>query len=164
MTESPFADGPLDEIDRGILNLLQEDARNMTLEDLAKQLPVTEGTVRNRITKMERSGVIKGYIPLIDYEAAGAPLRMLFTCTAPIDQRPDLVDEALSIDGVVNVREFTASQGNIRVVGIASDTDDISRLSRDLTDLGLTVDDETLMRQELIKPMNHIGEPSADDA
>ena len=163
MAESPFADGPLDEIDQGILHLLQGDARNMTLGKVAEQLPVSEGTVRNRIGKMEESGIVQGYIPLIDYEAAGAPLRMLFTCTAPIDRRSDLVEAALSIDGVINVREFTASHGNVRVVAIASVTDDISRISRDLTDIGLTVENETLMRQELTQPMNRAGAADADD-
>lgn len=163
MSNTPFDDELFDNLNQGILQLLQADARNTTLSEMSEWLPVSEGTIRNRIEEMEQSGIIQGYIPLIDYEAAGAPLRMLLTCTAPIDERPHLVEETLAIQGVINVREFTASQGNVRVVAIASDTDDINRLSRELNDRGLVVENETLMRQERIQPMNHFGTDVIDE-
>lgn len=163
MSKSPFDDDSFDETDLKILWFLQQDARNATFDGIAEQMSVSGGTVRNRIREMEEAGYIEGYVPLIDYEAAGAPLRMLFTCTAPIDARADLVEEALAVRGVISVREFTASRGNVRVVGLAEGTDDITRLSQELTDLGLTVDNETLMRQERIQPMNHFGEDRSGD-
>lgn len=53
----------LDEIDRATLRLLGEDARNTTPVDIARQLPVSDGAVRNRIERMEETGVIEGYLP-----------------------------------------------------------------------------------------------------
>lgn len=147
----------LDEIDRGILHLLQQDARNQTPVDMAEQLPVSDGTVRNRIEKLEEQGIIRGYVPTIDYEEAGFPLQIVFSCTAPVKERSELAVQALEIDGVVNVRELMAPQRNVRVVGIATDIHDINRIAEDLTDLDLTLEQENLMADEHTRPFNHFG-------
>ena len=47
--------------------------------------------------------MIEGYVPLINYEKAGFPLRIQFTCTAPLQRRSDLAERALEIANVVCV-------------------------------------------------------------
>lgn len=47
--------GGLDELDEQIINLLRTDARR-TNTDLAKQLGVSEGTIRNRIRRLINDG------------------------------------------------------------------------------------------------------------
>lgn len=157
MASSPFESGPLDEIDRVILQYLHCDARNHTYEEIAEELPVTAGTVRNRIEKMEENGVIEGYIPVINYEKAGAPLRMVIECTAPIDKRAGLAEDVLNIKGVITVREFVASHGNVRPEVIAADSDDITRICNDLTELGLEIERETILKHESRQPLDHFG-------
>jgi DNA-binding Lrp family transcriptional regulator len=49
---------PLDDVDRGILQLLQRDTRNATAVEMGAQIGVSDGTVRNRIAKLEREGII----------------------------------------------------------------------------------------------------------
>ncbi|PSP52404.1 hypothetical protein BRC67_04665 [Halobacteriales archaeon QH_3_68_24] len=68
----------LDNVDRGILYMLQEDARNTTSEDIADKTGVSASTIRNRLERLEDDGVIRGYHPEIDYEAANLPLRVMF--------------------------------------------------------------------------------------
>lgn len=147
----------LDQVDRGILHLLQEDARNTTPVDMAKRLPVSEGTVRNRIEQLEEDGVIEGYVPTLNYEEAGFQLKVVFDCTATIDRQTDLVDEALQIERVVNVQELFASRGNVRIVGVVTTLDEVLELARGLTDLGLSIETQTLMRREHVRPFNHFG-------
>ncbi|WP_293026987.1 Lrp/AsnC family transcriptional regulator [Natronococcus sp.] len=65
-----MASEELDEVDRAILYLLQEDARFNSAADIAGKVDVTANTVRNRIQRLEERGIIRGYIPLIDYEQA----------------------------------------------------------------------------------------------
>lgn len=48
----------MDEIDRGILAFLQEDGRKRFTE-IAKELEVTEGTVRNRVAKLQDANVMR---------------------------------------------------------------------------------------------------------
>ena len=60
----------IDEIDIKILRELQEDARK-SLKEIAEKVGVAEGTVYNRINKMKRIGLIKKFIPVIDYSLLG---------------------------------------------------------------------------------------------
>ncbi len=60
----------LDVLDRGILEELNVDARRSHRE-IAERLKVSPTTIGLRIDRMERDGVIRGYIPLLDDEALG---------------------------------------------------------------------------------------------
>lgn len=66
----------LDDIDSSILQLLQQDARNQTTVEMADVLPVSDQTIRNRISILEEQGVIDGYVPVIDYAEAGFAIRL----------------------------------------------------------------------------------------
>ncbi len=55
----------LDQIDIGILNLLQEDAK-MTTREIASQMGLTTTPIFERIKRLEREGYIRGYVALID--------------------------------------------------------------------------------------------------
>ena len=50
----------MDDIDRHLLALLRTNART-PVATLAKELNVARGTVQNRMSKLERAGVIAGY-------------------------------------------------------------------------------------------------------
>ena len=147
----------LDEIDRGILQLLQRDARNNTAVEIGERVGVSDGTVRNRIDHLETEGIIEGYVPTIDYDRAGYQLKIVFQCTARIVERADLAEAALSIDGVVNVREIMTGRRNVVVTAVAPESDDVTRVAYKLDDLGLDVEAEELMRSEHIRPFNHFG-------
>lgn len=60
----------LDETDRGILQELNVDARR-SHRLIAQRLKIAPTTVSTRVTRMERDGVILGYVPLLDDEALG---------------------------------------------------------------------------------------------
>lgn len=145
----------LDDIDRGILHLLQEDARNLSPVDMAKELPVSEGTVRNRIERLEDSGVIEGYVPHLNYEAAGYTLQVAFTCTVPVSQQAELAERTLEIERVVNVQEMVASRGNLRVTGVATTLDEVLQMAEELSELGLQLVSQKLVRSERVRPFNH---------
>ena len=60
----------LDELDRQILEELNIDARR-SHRAIAQRLKVSPTTISSRITRMEREGVIQGYIPLLSDELLG---------------------------------------------------------------------------------------------
>ena len=60
----------LDSIDRGILNLLQENSKTPYAE-MGKLLHASAGTIHARIKKMERLGIIKKMDVQIDYTKLG---------------------------------------------------------------------------------------------
>lgn len=147
----------LDEIDLGILHLLQEDARATTPVDISEELPVSDQTVRNRIDEMRDAGVIRRFVPVIDYETAGFPIRIQFTCSAAITERGELAEAALDVEHVVNVEELLSANHNVRVLAVTNDSEELNRVAARLDDLGLTIERQQLQRDEHRKPFDHFG-------
>lgn len=63
----------IDETDRQILNILQQNART-TNADIARQIGMAPSAVLERIRKLELKGVIQGYETRINPEALGLNL------------------------------------------------------------------------------------------
>ena len=145
----------LDNVDRGILYMLQKDARNTTSEDIADKTGVSASTIRNRFDRLEGDGIIKGYHPEIDYEAANLPLRVMFIITAPPKRRSDIVNKLLDIQGVVDVREMITGNRNIQTEVVGRDTSDIVRITDAIHDLGVEVDSSEIMKRRRVQPFNH---------
>lgn len=63
----------IDQVDREILRLLQENARIPNAE-IARRVGLAPTAIFQRIRKLEDGGVIRGYTAQIDPEALGLPL------------------------------------------------------------------------------------------
>jgi Lrp/AsnC family transcriptional regulator, leucine-responsive regulatory protein len=72
---------PLDELDVSLLRLLSSEAR-LSQRQLAVRLGVSAPTVGERMSRLERSGVIRGYAAQIDWEVAGFGVRVYMSITA----------------------------------------------------------------------------------
>src|SRR5882757_8776993 len=64
---------PLDGVDRQILVLVSQDSRR-SQRALARELGMSAPTVGERIGRLERLGVIRGYGVRLDWSAAGFPM------------------------------------------------------------------------------------------
>ena len=153
----------LDNIDRGILYMLQEDARNTTSEDIADKTGVSASTIRNRLERLEDDGVIRGYHPEIDYETANLPLRVMFVITAPPKQRSDTVKKLLDVQGVIDIREMVTGKRNIQTEVVGRDTSDIVRITDAIHDLGVEVESSEIMKRRRVQPFNHFYFSEAAD-
>ena len=60
----------LDDLDRNILALLQEDA-TLALDEIARRVGASKTPVWNRIRKMRASGIIKSEVALLDPDKLG---------------------------------------------------------------------------------------------
>ena len=63
----------IDDTDRKLLDLLQCNA-HMSNADMAAQVGLTVSSVHERVKKMERKGIIKGYVAVVDPEKLGKQL------------------------------------------------------------------------------------------
>ena len=52
----------LDDIDKNIIRILQNDART-SYREIQERLGISIGTIHNRISKLRDSGVVQGYTP-----------------------------------------------------------------------------------------------------
>ena len=63
----------LDNIDISILDILQQDGR-MSFSDLARQVNLSQPAVYNRVKRLEKLGLIRNYVALLDRELIGYDL------------------------------------------------------------------------------------------
>jgi DNA-binding Lrp family transcriptional regulator len=138
----------LDALDRRILYALQGDARHVSSRDIAERVTASASTVRKRIQRLERTGVLTGYRAEVDYERAGYQLHVQVVCTAPVGDREGVSEAALAVPGVVGVRELATGDRNVIVTVVGEDGDDLARIAAALGEVGLTVVDEQLVRTD----------------
>jgi len=156
-----MTDRELDDLDRTILHALQDDARKMSTSTIADRMDVASSTIRTRIRNLEDAGIITGYHADVDYEAAGFQLHTLIVCTAPVPDRERLAEAALEIEGVVAVREVMTGNENVHVEVVGRDGDDLSRIGRELDEVGFEIEDEDIIRNEYVHPYS--GFDDTDD-
>jgi DNA-binding Lrp family transcriptional regulator len=142
----------LDDVDRRILYALMGDARDTTAAEVAETVNVSAATVRNRIHNLEDAGVISGYTAQVDFERAGGKLTNLYLCNVPVARREALAHEARAIPGVVHVRVLMTGRRNLHVLAVGEDTNDLQRIARRLSNLGIEVEDEDLVADEFFDP------------
>ncbi|MFG1707331.1 Lrp/AsnC family transcriptional regulator [Nonomuraea sp. M3C6] len=85
----------MEEIDRRIVTLLAHDGR-MSFTDLARETGLSVSAVHQRVRRLEKRGVVRGYAAIIDHDAVGLPLTA-FVSIKPIDPAaPDDAPERLA--------------------------------------------------------------------
>ncbi|MHA7662507.1 Lrp/AsnC family transcriptional regulator [Mycolicibacterium sp. HS_4_1] len=60
----------LDRVDREIIEILRQNAR-APVSQIAHRVGLSTGPVSRRIARLERSGVIKGYVAVVDQQSVG---------------------------------------------------------------------------------------------
>jgi DNA-binding Lrp family transcriptional regulator len=142
----------LDEIDRRILHALMGDARNTSASEIAAEASVSGATIRNRIHNLEDAGIIRGYTTQVDFELSGGKLTNLYLCDVPVTEREAIAHEARSVPGVINVRTLMTGRRNVHVLAVGENTSELRRIARRLTDIGIHIEDEDLLGEELFAP------------
>ena len=82
----------LDAFDKKILQYLQEDNR-IAQRDLAEKVNLSASAINRRIAAMERDGVIKGSVAVVDAAKVGRPITVIAE-VALANERLDLLREA----------------------------------------------------------------------
>lgn len=101
----------MDDIDRKLIALLRTDAR-ASIASLAQQLRVARGTVRNRLTRLEKSGVIVGYTLRLKPQVEEQHIRALMTVLVE-GNRTEAVIRALRGDPAVSALHSTNGRWDI---------------------------------------------------
>ncbi|MEJ2758066.1 MAG: Lrp/AsnC family transcriptional regulator [Anaerolineales bacterium] len=82
---------PLDQIDVDLLNRVQQNAR-LTNAELGKLVGLSPSGVQKRLRKLEESGVIEGYVTLLNRKKAGFDL-LAFVKVTMAGHTPELIEE-----------------------------------------------------------------------
>ena len=108
----------LDETDQRIIELLRGDGRR-SYRALARQLALTESTVRARVRRLERSNTMR-VVAVTDFEAAG--YEMLVAIGVQVEGRPPLevAEELAKIPEIFSVNVVIGSF-DIELLAVAAD-------------------------------------------
>ncbi|WP_312909137.1 Lrp/AsnC family transcriptional regulator [Natronosalvus caseinilyticus] len=152
----------LDDVDRSILYLLQRDARGTTAEAMGDKVGVSASTIRNRIDQLEDDGIIKGYHPEIDYEAANLPLQITFVISVLPTELQNYSEQIRQIQGVIDVREMLTGRRNVHVDVVGTNSRDVTRITDAIHEIGVQIESSEMMRQRYVQPFNHFFLQSAE--
>ncbi len=162
-SSDPGDDYRLDEIDRRIVHALMTDARSVSAPEIADGVNVSAGTIRNRIARLEDHGIITGYHAEVDFERGDGRLTNLFLCNVPFPEIKRVTAQAGGIPGVIDVRELMGGRTNLHVLAVGENTTELRRIGRQLSELGLEIEDEMLVKAESRFPYGPFG-PDDDES
>ena len=112
----------VEEIDRKILLLLTHDGR-MSFTDLARQTGLSVSATHQRVRRLERRGLIRGYAAVIDPADAGLPLTA-FVSIKPFDPAAadDAPDRLAHLSAIEACHSVAGEESYILKVRVASPT------------------------------------------
>jgi len=94
----------LDQNDFKLLNLLQQDSK-LTHKQLSLELDLSSTAVFERIKKMERGGIIKGYRAIVDRKLLGRELMVYTHVKLERHSKKNIIDFESRITGFNEVHE-----------------------------------------------------------
>ena len=100
----------LDDVDTALLRLLAQDAR-ASQRSLARELGMSPPAIGDRLARLERTGVIRGYSVVVDWAAAGFPVVIYLAITA--SQGHDLGPVMAEVSRLPEVENLTVVTGDL---------------------------------------------------
>ncbi|MFC7324351.1 Lrp/AsnC family transcriptional regulator [Halorubrum rutilum] len=116
----------LDETDREILRILQEDART-PFSEVARRIDMSSATVHDRVGRMEEAGVIEGYHAEVDPKAVGFGVSAFVGLRVEQGREEDALERLREIDGVSEIH-LTTGEWDVMLRVVAADTDSLREL------------------------------------
>ena len=102
----------VDQFDRKILSLLQQDAR-LTNNELSARVNLSPSQCSRRRQRLEDEGFIRGYRAVLDRERLGFPLVNVITVTLATHNRDNARRFARLVEGLPEVQEAHALTGEM---------------------------------------------------
>jgi len=130
----------IDELDLKIISHLQENGR-IPVAELAKKLNQPENTVRYRIERLLKNGVIRRFTALVDPRALGLNVSAAMMFRVDPKKLDQLLEKLTSMKDVTNIYQLSGEWDLIAVV-----------FAKDIQDLHERI--EELRRAEGVKEMN----------
>lgn len=119
----------MDKINLRILRALSKNAR-ISFSELAKQVHLSAPAVAERVKRLEETGVIKGYKPLINLERIGIPISALVECQVYRTKEKEFLGILMNLDEVIKIYNITGVTTFIVELGVTklSELDEILEL------------------------------------
>ncbi len=109
----------MDDIDRLMLSVLQDDARTSYAE-LGRCVGLSAPAVAERMRRLESSGIITGYHASVDLKKAGFGIVAFVRLNSAPDLAPQLERLAAETSEVLEFNRVTGTEGYVMKVAVSS--------------------------------------------
>ena len=118
----------LDDVDRAIIAALLSDAR-ASQRHLSREVGVAQGTITNRIRRMEEMGIIQGYSVVIDPESVGWNMTIMAGLMIAKGKMIDVQQKIAADPRVFSVYDVTGDWDSIVLARVKNraDLDDLTK-------------------------------------
>jgi len=120
----------LDEIDKQIIRILQDNART-SYREIKDQLGLSIGTIHNRITKLKKTGVIEGYTLRLNNEKLGYKLTFLIRIDVDGKFTEEILNDIAKKPEVCSVFHTTGEQSAALICRF-KESEDVHNFIREL--------------------------------
>ena len=127
----------LDETDRKIIEILQEDGR-ISMKDLGKLIGLTSPAVSERIKRLENCGIISGYKAVINPDALGRNIKAFIHISLPGSQSyAEFLENAKNDPRIVECHHITGDDCSLLKV-LVSDMQELESVIDSIKKIGST--------------------------
>ena len=118
----------LDKVDRAIIEELERDSRT-SQRKLASKIGVAQGTITNRMQRLESDGVIKGYGVKLDAESVGWGMTIMAGLRIEKGRMIEVQEKIASDPRVFTVYDITGDWDSMVLARVEdrSDLDDLTK-------------------------------------
>ncbi|MDC0557008.1 Lrp/AsnC family transcriptional regulator [Candidatus Poseidoniaceae archaeon] len=118
----------LDSTDRAIVEALCQDAR-LSQRQLAQIVGVAQGTITNRLRKLEDEGTIRGYAPILSAESVGWSMTVMAGLCIEKGKMMDVQKHISADSRVFSVYDVTGDWDSM-VLARVKDREDLDNLTK----------------------------------
>lgn len=104
----------LDEIDKRLLTILQDDAR-VSASEISRKTGYNENTVRYRIERLKKGGVIKEFTALLNPRMIGLPIAAIMMITTEPNQLREVFEKLAMLEETKHILQATGKHDLIVV-------------------------------------------------
>jgi len=120
----------LDEIDKEIIRILQDDARK-SYREIQEQLSISIGTIHNRITKLKKNKIIEGYTLKLNNTKLGYKLTFLISLQIDGKYTEEILSELSEKPEICTVFNVTGEQ-SASLICRFKESEDVHEFLREL--------------------------------
>ena len=120
----------IDRLDRGILERVLQDGR-VSFRQLASEMRVSTTTVAARVARLQRAGIIGGYLALVDFQKLGYELTVVTEIHVSKGKLVEMEQEIAKLHNVCAVYDVTGEIDAI-VISKCRNREELSHFTKSL--------------------------------
>ncbi|MDG6905267.1 MAG: Lrp/AsnC family transcriptional regulator [Nitrososphaerota archaeon] len=104
----------LDDLDKKLVTILQDDAR-ASASEISRKTGYNENTIRYRIDRLKKTGVVKEFTALLNPRMIGLPIAAIMMITTEPNQLKEVFEELAALEETKHILQATGKHDLIVV-------------------------------------------------